>query len=364
MNRKLRIKALILFSIILISINFSTSFSQKKEVNRSSRIEGIVSAVEGNILEISRGAIKIDITKTEIIKRRENIKSELLKSSIYVQIYDDELNNNRAFLRKSIQIIGLLQNEAQITGEVLDIDYKTKKVRILNQEIEVSEETKIQIFEKNVEINSFSKLKPNKFARVLLSKEGEKLLAKEIYQDSNLTPAYILGQIEEVKGESVKILNNFYINTNNVDIKSVLEGGQNCKDIEVSALEKGMLIRLSIDPNNIEYNIDGSTSYNVKGENNGINRLDVYLEDEGVIEGIVEEINIDKLKIRIASQEVIVDTNTIIDKNRQQILFSNISAKQRVLLIYKVIEGELKAKYISLIEEGSNVYATNPCGYN
>lgn len=366
MVKKLRITTLILFSIMLISINFSISFSQKEGVNKSSRIEGIISAVEGNILEISKGAIKIDISGASIRRESRRKEAVILEPGMYVKIYDYETSGNGGFLERTV-MVGQSTDEGLIIGEILNLDYKAKKLRVFNQEIVVSEETGIRILGKERKTNEFSKLEVSKSANVLLSKQGEKLFAEEISQFDDWTPSTYSGiysGIEEVEGERIKILNNFYIKTNNFSIKSLLESGPNCKDVEVSTLKKGMFIRIRIEPENIKYGKNGDITYIAKTKDKIINKFDVYLEDEGVIEGVAEEINVDQLKVKVAGQEIVIDKETIIVKDSQKFSFTNISTNERMFLVYKVIEGELRARYIKLIKDGYSLIGYNPCNYN
>lgn len=365
MSKKRRITTIMLFTGILVSIFTTNSFSHsevRREINRC-RIEGIVSGIYENFLQLSNGAIEVDISKTVIngnqtyslgegknLPTTGKVSISSLVPGAHVTVYsnydDDE------YYQPYMVGINLYPKEGHITGKILNINYPEKALNIFSEKVLISDKTAIQNFEEQHKAIKLTSMEANKYASMDVMIEEKGVVAREIVQFSGRGGIYISSPITEVNQDTIKLLNNFSISTKGLIIKSSLEPATQCKSVDVNSLRKGMSV--SIFTNQINYDSKGSV--NLDGE-----KIYINLSDEGIIEGFPQEISTENKTVKIGNQKVFFNAQTLIAKDKQRSLFENLSVEKKIFLIYKVIDGKLIARYVEFINNSSGLQGSNPC---
>lgn len=365
MSKKRRITTIMLFTGILISIFTTSSFSQS-EVNReinSCRIEGIVSGVYENFLQLSNGAIEIDISGATIngnityslgegknLPVTGGVSLSSLVPGAHVTVYSNY--DNDKYFQPYMVGINLSPKEGHISGKILNVNYPAKTLNIFSEKVLISDKTAIQNFEEQHKAIKFSNLEANKHASMDVMIEEKGVVAREIVQFSDGVGIHISSPITEVNQDTIKLLNNFSISTKGLIVKSSLEPATQCKSVDFNSLKKGMLV--SIFTNQIKYDSKGNV--NLDGE-----KIYINLSDEGVIEGFPQEISTENKTVKIGNQEVFFNAQTLITKDKQRSLFENLSVEKKIFLIYKVMDGKLVARHVQFINNASSLQGSNPC---
>jgi hypothetical protein len=184
----------------------------KKQTKTKGMINGVITGINGNIVQLLGGQIQLDITDAAI---RSFSSSDLTSSSVEVgniiqaSVTKFSKKNQAEPLPVNVLYI-TLSSEASLRANLENVDHAGMTIQLLGQTINITSDTDIR--NSIGQAINFSLVQPGQGAFVQLKVDGDNLIATNISQQSApVANDFIDAQVTAVDGAKLSVLNGRFI---------------------------------------------------------------------------------------------------------------------------------------------------------
>ncbi|MEW6734281.1 MAG: hypothetical protein AB1489_23345 [Acidobacteriota bacterium] len=172
-----------ILAAVALTIFADTTLAQQQTLLRGT-VDGTVTAIDGNIVQILQGKLKLDLANARIVSQTGQILSVAeIKNGmrILASVTGDTTENSPTVVADNILV--QLDNEGALSSTLQAVDRAARSLTVFGQKILVNDETEIIDFSsKGIKEIPFEKLKVKKQVRVAVQTVGTDLIAISIIQ--------------------------------------------------------------------------------------------------------------------------------------------------------------------------------------